>query len=329
MANTAAGLHDRTLDRSLEREDNNAAVKIMMRDGNLVAILYAISIILPGEEILWDYGICYDDDDEDASEDIVPAGRHPQPAAHPFGGAPTDHRSGPFSSRCLMVSAAEESFRHDCVILDCASGTNLCKSKNHASNIRPCVRGTIIGIEGASSGTHYDHSCTFVDAALGRMPLATEASANIVSLAVARDRGFAAEYCNELDEFTLVSPHGSRYVFGRLPESSGVPRKFYVMDLDTLTPPSEEGTRILCTAHAIDPTDRTEPAGTRSRTRPSGHALARIAEQPREDMPRRSRKPRCRKIENTPKSNPPVTTSSVHRDQIGEIDLFLVGACCS
>jgi hypothetical protein len=240
----------------------------MMRDGNLVAILYAISIILPGEEILWDYGICYDDDDEDASEDIsVPVSRRPQPSAHLFGVASPDHRNGPFSSRCLMVSAAEDSFRHDYVILDCASGTNLCKSRNHASNIRPCVRGTIIGIEGASSGTHYDHSCTFIDAALGRMPLATEASANIVSLAVARDRGFVAEYCNELDEFTLVSPHGSRYVFGRLPESSGVPRKFYVMDLNTQTPPSEEGTRILCTAHAIDPTYRTEPADTHSRSR--------------------------------------------------------------
>jgi hypothetical protein len=71
------------------------------------------------------------------------------------------------------------------------------------------------------------------------MPLSPEASANVVSLAVARDRGFTSEYCNERDEFTLVSPLGTRYVFGRLAESNG-PRKFYVMDLRTLTTPNNE-----------------------------------------------------------------------------------------
>ncbi len=55
MANTASGLYNRTLDTTLERVDNNAAVRILMREGRLVAVLYAISIIPPGEEILWDY----------------------------------------------------------------------------------------------------------------------------------------------------------------------------------------------------------------------------------------------------------------------------------
>ena len=159
-----------------------------------------------------------------------------------------------------MVKAAEESFHHDYVILDCASGTNICKSENHASSIRPCIRGSIVGIDGAVGGTHYDRSCTFVDAALGRMPLAPEASANIVSLAVARDKGFSADYRNERDEFTLVSPLGNRYVFGRLTESIGEPRKFYVMDLDTQTPPSDNSTLARLPTYATEPSGTTNPS---------------------------------------------------------------------
>jgi hypothetical protein len=156
----------------------------MMRGGNLVAILYAISIILPGEEILWDYGICNDDDDDLSEDRSVPVSRRTPLATHTSDVYAPEHRTGPFSSRCLTASMGKDSFHPDYVILDCASGTNLCKSRKHARDTRLCVRGMITGIEGALGGTHYDESCTFVDPALGRMPLATGASANIISLAV-------------------------------------------------------------------------------------------------------------------------------------------------
>jgi hypothetical protein len=196
---------------------NNAAVKMIVRNGISTAVMCATANILQGEEIKWGH----------SEGDQEP-------------------RATPKVEICLNTSLSKDSFHADYVILDCASGTNLCKSRRHANDVKPCVRGTITGIEGTSGGTHYDESCSFVDPALGRMPLATGASANIISLAVARDKGFVANYCNDRDEFTIVSPSGGRYVFGRLPKNAGTPCKFYVMSLQSLLPPSEEDTRILC-----------------------------------------------------------------------------------
>ncbi len=278
MSNTAAGLYDRNLDTTLEKEDNNAAVKILERDGTLVAVLYSISIVSPGQEILWDYG---NSDEEDQSSTYSQSdssdsdGDHSQdaPSTEPssdmqrLGSDGTGTATGPArdaaatmsrmhsltrGNSCLTSGAGTDSFHTDYALLDSAPGTNLCKSVVHAKSIKDCVRGMIAGIEGDSHGILYHQSCIFVDAELGRMPFSTAASANIISLSVARDKGFIADYCNDRDEFTLMSPSGSRYVFGRLPKSSGPPCKFYVMSLHTSLPPSSDETRILCALHQYD-----------------------------------------------------------------------------
>jgi hypothetical protein len=252
MANTAAGLYDRMFDTSLRRKDNNAAVKVIMRDGALVAVLYAIRTIPPGEEILWDYGIYKDDDDDTPAKGTPASLRHTPTMSTPVAGPFSSNSS---SEKCLATTTGKDSFHPDFVILDSASGTNLCRSEKHASDLKACNTGVITGIEGASGGTEYNQSCTFVDPAFGLMPLAIGASANIISFAVARDRGFKAEYCNQRDEFALISPRGGRYRFGRLTRSTGTPSKFYVMSLDTLLPPSEDETRVLCAMHQRDEHD--------------------------------------------------------------------------
>ena len=288
MSNTAAGLYDRNLDTTLEREDNNAAVKILERDGTIVAVLYSISIVSPGQEILWDYGNSDEEDESSTysqSDSSDSEGDHSQdaPSTGPSsnmqrlgldgmstatgpasdagaamsrmhsltrGNSRMTPGSGTGQHRCLAVGP--DSFHPDYALLDSASGTNLCKAESHAMSVKECVRGMISGIEGDSQGISYHQSCLFVDPELGRMPFSPGASANIISLAVARDKGFVADYCNDSDEFTLMSPSGSRYTFGRLPKSTGPPCKFYVMSLHTSLPPSSEETRILCAIHQHD-----------------------------------------------------------------------------
>ena len=155
--------------------------------------------------------------------------------------------------RCLVTNQ-RDSFDEDFVLLDCASGTHLCTSRKHAMNEQPCKRGHITGIEGPNSvGTEYDLSCEFVDPAFGRMPLATGAAANILSLATAKDDGFVAKYNNDTDQFTLVSPGGGEYTFGRINLGrQGRPKsKFYVMSLATNTTPSVSETQILYSSHRV------------------------------------------------------------------------------
>ena len=121
-------------------------------------------------------------------------------------------------------------------------------------NEKPCKRGHITGIEGPNSvGTEYDLSCEFVDPAFGGMPLATGAAANILSLATAKDDGFIAKYDNDTDQFTLVSPSGGEYTFGRINLGrQGRPKsKFYVMSLATSTTPSVSETQILYSSHRV------------------------------------------------------------------------------
>ncbi len=55
MANDPAGLYNRLQDVSLGPEDANAAVAIVMRKGNIEALLYATTDITHGAEVLWSY----------------------------------------------------------------------------------------------------------------------------------------------------------------------------------------------------------------------------------------------------------------------------------
>ena len=283
MANTAEGLYDRVTDISLTREHNNAAVTVVMENEQAVAIMYAIRDITTGEEIMWDYDVQHEYEPRPPSPKHaqtgtrLPCGHHAElrlTAAidkitsnmsrmntHPQLAFTTSDTEGSDedADRCLATTH-RDSFDKDFVLLDCASGTHLCTSPAHATNKKPCKRGHITGIEGTNSpGTRYDESCEFVDPAFGRMPLATGAAANILSLATAKDNGFRVIYDNKHDEFTLVSPHGGEYTFGRLdPHAQRQEKsKFYVMSLATNTTPSDVETAILYSSHST-----TEHAGT-------------------------------------------------------------------
>ena len=62
FSNTAHGMYDRHTDTTLTINDNNAAVQIVVRNGLNVAVLYSIKNIPPMQEILWDYGIQFDEE---------------------------------------------------------------------------------------------------------------------------------------------------------------------------------------------------------------------------------------------------------------------------
>ena len=55
-------MYDRHTDTTLTINDNNAAVQIVVRNGLNVAVLYSIKNIPPMQEILWDYGIQFDEE---------------------------------------------------------------------------------------------------------------------------------------------------------------------------------------------------------------------------------------------------------------------------
>ena len=78
------------------------------------------------------------------------------------------------------------------IIWDCASGSNICKNPGLATNIKPCKPATVLGIVQGSEGV-YTQSCSFLDPALGRCPLAENSIANIRSQAVALDSGFQVQ----------------------------------------------------------------------------------------------------------------------------------------
>jgi len=138
-------------------------------------------------------------------------------------------------------------FDDDLLVLDCASGLNLCKSRKHASNIQSCRPGTVSGITGDGPNSTYHQSCNLLSEELGRVPLLPTAAANIISLATAKDRGFSVDYQNNKDEFTLMSPEGWVYTFGRMSLlGDGDKRsKFYVLDLNTHLPPNREREHTL------------------------------------------------------------------------------------
>lgn len=241
MSNTAEGLYNRITDMSLTREHNNAAVTVVPINEQPAAIMN----MLPGgrhaEERL-SAAI------KTITHNISSMDGHPQLAF-----STSDFDITENADRCLATTH-RDSFDEDFVLLDCASGTHLCISPTRAINKKPCKIGHITGIEGANSaGTKYDESCEFVDPAFGRMPLAIGAAANILSLATARDDGFTVLYNNETDEFTLISPSGGKYTFGRLHlDAQGRAKsKFYVMSLKTNSTPSEEETTILYSNHLI------------------------------------------------------------------------------
>jgi hypothetical protein len=207
MANCPTRLYDRVLDDSYGKEDANAAVQIVVRDGHTRAILYATKHINSGEEILWNY-----------------------PESWEKRGYLED------TGMCLVTAAATDPFDSSYAILDTASSTHVCKSRNHAHNMVPCNRGSITGIQSGTKGNTYDHSCTFIDKQLGPTPYMPSASANIVSVAAARDHGMGIAYVHANDEFVMTSTNGAVYTFGRIVGVRGKSR-FYVMDLSTLRPP--------------------------------------------------------------------------------------------
>ena len=219
MANTAAALYHREADISLTEQDNNAAVTVVLRDGNRTAVMYALRRILVGEEIMWDYDI-----EHEPTPNHTPAKRLDNNIITPYGNTNSDKHPPPDTDVCFDITdsqeedmkcleedmkclavAVKDSFDEGFAILDCASGTHICKNKEYAQNIRPCMSGSISGISGEQSPATYTSSCVFVDEEFGRMPLLQSAAANILSLASAKDSGFQADYNNNFDEFTNIS----------------------------------------------------------------------------------------------------------------------------
>ena len=97
-----------------------------------------------------------DDDDESVSDDTD--------SIHGI-----NEGSDTSASTVLAIPVTKDSFDEDFAILDCASGTHICKSPLHAMNTQPCRIGNITGIEGdGSPGTKYHKSCELVDPAFGR-----------------------------------------------------------------------------------------------------------------------------------------------------------------
>ena len=388
FSNTAHGMYDRHTDTTLTINDNNAAVQLVERNGRTVPVLYSIKDIPPMQEILWDYGIQFDEeagvttpprterqlthgqrhcanviatmtatatpfdqhpglgfteawqatDSEDeayrdtmcalADMDVNAHGPFSSPlvladlrGAYPTGvpstdirgalepslaespelrGAPTANGeaqgkdSNSITSRvrgeghvnpegvslsrpttpvrltssegaglalggrrypaptarnrppttppngdnlpqtCLVASIASP-FDDNHVILDCGSGLNICKSRQHASNIKECQPGSVTGIQSNASGSLYNQSCNFLNPAFGRMAFLPSAVANIISMASAKDKGFSVDYSNKADNFNLTSPSGVVYTFNRMHMDNGSISKFYVMSLVTQT----------------------------------------------------------------------------------------------
>ncbi len=236
IANCPLRLYDRVLDESYGKEDANAAVQTIVRNGLISAILYAKRHINSGQEILWNYPEVGDENCEMENRELVAQrGGHDQ------------------TDSCLAISSPNNPFDVSYAILDTASSTHVCKSRIHAHDMVPCSEGAITGIQSGTRANTYDHSCTFIDKQLGPTPFMPSASANIVSVAAARDHGMSMSYDCNSDEFTLASTNGARYTFGRI---AGVRAKsrFYVMDLSTLKPPSlTVATQCLLSNDALIP----------------------------------------------------------------------------
>ncbi len=143
----------------------------------------------------------------------------------------------PASPHDAVLMATSNPFDPRYIIWDCASGSNICKNPDLATNVRPCKPAAVMGIVQGSEGV-YSESCNFLDPALGRCPLAAGAIANIVSQSVALEAGFRVRYTHA-DRFVVTHPTDRtiRYEFGRVLGARGL-TKHYLMDTRTLLPPT-------------------------------------------------------------------------------------------
>jgi hypothetical protein len=217
IANCPTRLYNRVLDESYGKEDANAAVQTVIRDGQPLAILYATRHINSGEEILWNYPEWGDDSLEIEDRELITS-------------------TLMTVESCYATTITSNPFDAGYAILDTASSTHVCKSAQYAYDMLPCAQGMITGIESGTKGNTYSSSCVFIDKSFGRAPFMPSAAANIIAVAVARDQGMDMTYDNVTDEFTMVSATGDRYTFGRITGVRGK-SKFYVMDISTLKPP--------------------------------------------------------------------------------------------
>ncbi len=146
MANTAAALYHREADISLTEQDNNAAVTVVLRDGNRTAVMYALRKILVGEEIMWDYDI-----ENEPTPNHTPAKKLGNNIITSYGNTNSDKHPPPDTEVCFDITdsqekdmkcleedmkclavAVKDSFDEGFAILDCASGTHICKNKEYA-----------------------------------------------------------------------------------------------------------------------------------------------------------------------------------------------------
>ena len=261
MANSAEGLYDRQNDINLNHGHNNAdavildasearGIGVRTRGDHPQLVLYAQQFIPAGDEIMWDYdGLeVLDDPQEGGGSKPTIGEQHFQRAINDLARystameqAPAYAMSIPRSPSPVVLVTSASPFDPCYIIWDCASGSNICKNPDLATNVKLCKPATVMGIVQGSEGV-YTQSCSFLDPALGRCPLAENSIANILSQAVALDSGFQVRYTDATDRFIVTHPTNTsvQYVFGRLAGARGL-TKHYLMDTRTMMPPTNAG----------------------------------------------------------------------------------------
>ena len=187
MANSAEGLYDRQNDINLNHGHNNAdavildasearGIGVRTRGDHPQLVLYAQQFIPAGDEIMWDYdGLeVLDDPQEGGGSKPTIGEQHFQRAINDLARystameqAPAYAMSIPRSPSPVVLVTSASPFDPCYIIWDCASGSNICKNPDLATNVKLCKPATVMGIVQGSEGV-YTQSCSFLDPALGR-----------------------------------------------------------------------------------------------------------------------------------------------------------------
>ena len=151
----------------------------------------------------------------------------------------------------ILMTTATGPFNRSYVVWDCASGAHLCKNTSLASKIRKCEPSKVRGIvEGSESS--FEESCEFLHPAMGRVALARNATANIMSQSCALDAGCRVRYDEDKDTFNVTHPnHELNFQFGRVAGIEGK-SKHYVMDPLTFKPPVSNQETIMAVNVSVD-----------------------------------------------------------------------------
>ena len=133
-------------------------------------------------------------------------------------------------------------FNDNLVVFDNASGINICRNIEFASDIQKGPVKYLSGINptGKEKRNSYDENCVMIDKCLGRAAYMPHATANIISQAVAEDLDVKITHQPDVRTYTLTCQNGKCYIFGRVGNS-----KHYLMDMRTNRPPGSTDIVLL------------------------------------------------------------------------------------